>query len=281
MKRKTFGWACGFVFLMAALVLLPGTAPAEMYVEGYIGGVQGANAPMNRHIGDSVSIDIGQTTLSAAFGTGRIPGRLDPAVIGGLKIGTWFVKEGFLGANYPDWMKYFGFYLDFMVHRLDFKRQNIPALAAASITGEVTVTAFSNSPATFWSEGFAPTLAFMFAGRYGFLPDSEVPFGRLQPYLAVGPGILFASQQPSFSIQSLGVNSKLESNSTVAVCLAAEAGVRWMCLKNVSLDLSFKYRYAQPYFHYNFVSAFGHNASLSLDPTLHLFSGQLGVAYHF
>ena len=290
MKRKNFGKVSGLLLLAAALLLWPGPAPAEMYLEAYLGGVQGANAPMRSGVSDASSFSIGPISFSETFTAGGIPGRLDPAVMGGLKLGTWFVKEGFLGYNYPEWMKYFGFYLDFMVHRLDFRRQAVNSLYTATTTytpapggPSISATTATAGAATFWSEGFAPTLAFMFAGRYGFLPDSEVPFGRLQPYVAVGPGILFFSQQPSLRFDTLGgIGAKMDSKSEAVICLAAEAGVRWMCLKNVSIDLSFKYRYAQPSLQYNYSNPLsGTPASLTLDPTLHLFSGQLGAAYHF
>jgi hypothetical protein len=106
-----------------------------------------------------------------------------------VKIGTWFVKEGFLGYDYPAWAKYFGFYTDFSYHRLDFRRQTIstpPTGVGAN---------------TFFSEGHAATWAFMFACRCGLLPDAEVPFGRLQPYVAVGPALLFSSQTPKIRVK--------------------------------------------------------------------------------
>jgi hypothetical protein len=58
-----------------------------------------------------------------------------------------------------------------------------------------------------------------------------------------------------------------------------------MALKNVSLDLSFKYRYAEPSYTYN-LSAGANNFfiaphSVTMNQTLHLFSVQLGAAYHF
>ena len=46
--------------------------------------------------------------------------------MGGVKVGTWFVKEGFLGwSGYPDWMKYFGFYTDFSYQRLYMRKQGL------------------------------------------------------------------------------------------------------------------------------------------------------------
>jgi len=104
--------------LLAALVVLPGPAKSEMYVEGYLGGNFAANAGMSPTF--STPATLGTTTFS---GKDNIPGRIDPAFMGGLKFGYWFVKEGFLGYNYPEWAKYFGVYLDFSAHRLNFKRQ--------------------------------------------------------------------------------------------------------------------------------------------------------------
>ena len=282
------------LMLLAGLVCSATPSRAEMYVEGYLGGVQAANAPVS--FSNTNNPYILGTLTHGAF-SNSYPGRLDPAFLGGLKIGTWFVKEGFLGFNYPTWMKYFGFYLDFMMHRLNFRRQigSEHASFTPAVGGDSTVDLQS----TFWSEGVAPTLAFMFAARYGFLPDSEVPFGRLQPYVAVGPAIMFASQTPNIRLNRvtarngvpvnegpLNATFNLPSQSAATICLAVETGLRWMALRNVSIDASFKYRYAQPSFSYSFIE----NATFStiplvhninLDPTYHLLSGQVGAAYHF
>ena len=55
---------------------------------------------------------------------------------GGVKLGTWFVREGTLGFDYPDWMKYLGFYLDFKVHRLVYER----ALGSGAVAGSGAVS---------------------------------------------------------------------------------------------------------------------------------------------
>jgi len=268
-------------------MVAPGTTRAEMYVEAYLGGVQGASTSMDvtsRHFG-TFPFDFTERH--------NIPGRLSPSVLGGVKVGTWFVKEGFLGFDYPDWMKYLGFYLDFNYHRLNFKNQTGSTSAEDNVaTINTGATQGVNNFNNFKSEGSAATLAFMFAARYGFLPDAEAPFGRLQPYIAVGPAILFASQTPQLFSESydfftpamLPYGVKPGSASSTVIALALEAGVRFMCLKNVSLDVSFKYRYAQPSFDYNYFDNLGvtpGTRSLSLNPTYNLFSGQVGVAYHF
>ena len=92
--------------LLAALVVIPGPAKGEMYVEGYIGGSFPPNAGSD--FSTSHNGAVGRPGFRSE--THSPKGILDPAVIGGLKVGTWFVKEGFLGYNYPDWAKYLGFY---------------------------------------------------------------------------------------------------------------------------------------------------------------------------
>lgn len=258
----------GAMILAAVLLVMPVAAKAEMYVEAYLGGVFAGD------LGDTLGVRIDNGNRV----TGNQPGVAQPAVIGGLKVGTWFVKEGFLGYNYPDWMKYLGFYVDFSFHRLDLKNQSF---GAVNRNGAGAIIGFDN--ADFKSEGTVATLAFMFAARYGFFPDSEVPFGRLQPYVAVGPAVMFSSQQPTFHIfDGVGTNIDPGSRNSTDIALAVDAGLRYMALKNVSIDASFKYRWANPTFDY---SGFAHpslNAvTFKYEPTYNLFSFQLGAAYHF
>jgi opacity protein-like surface antigen len=231
MHGKKFLAVFGVVLLTVTLLALPGPAKAEIYMEAYLGGAGASNF----HSSES------NLSVSAS-----------PAVIAGLKLGTWFVPTGFLGYQYPDWMKYFGFYTDFSFQRLNVAQQRF---------GPVDIS----------SEGTVATWAFMFAARYGFLPDSEVPFGRLQPYVAVGPAVMFSTRDATESTPG-GPGLGQGSASSVDVAPAVEAGLRYMCLKNVSLDATFKYRFASPRFLYT---------NFDWRPDYNLFSGQLGVAYHF
>jgi opacity protein-like surface antigen len=256
--KKSYALA-GIMILAAVLLVMPVGAKAEMYIEAYLGGAFAGD------LGDSLTVN----QINGNVLTGNLPGHAQPAVIGGLKLGTWFVKEGFLGANYPDWMKYLGFYIDFSYHRLDVKKNNFDSY----------VNGVWTAPTDFSSEGTAATLAFMFAARYGFFPDSDVPFGRLQPYVAVGPAILFSTQQPTISIGP-GFDIDNGSKSSADICLAVDAGIRYMALKNVSIDASFKYRWANP--SYSYSGQFqGVPLSYKYEPTYNLFSFQLGAAYHF
>jgi opacity protein-like surface antigen len=330
-----------WVLILAALLVWPTAVQAEMFVEGYLGGVGAAGA------GTSTSRSFSSPGPNVSTPAGFLPRRLDlslpqfsypttitgstsaafdsisPAFVGGVKLGAWFDRSGVLsGVDFPGWMKYFGFYLDFKFHHLDFDHQTVPA--ALNITGasggqypglvEVPTQVDWNSSvsgqngfATCWSEGNAATLAFMFGARYGLYPDSEVPFGRFQPYVAVGPALMFVSQAPSIVVGPANINaiqttsytagahsgtttqnfavpgpsqsSKFDSQSTVAVALAVDAGFRYMLRKDVSLDVFFNYRHAQPSFHYSAVNPlFG---SFNFSPTLNLFMAGIGVAYHF
>ena len=269
MKRKVFG-TLGVLLLTAALLSLSGSAKAEMYVEGYLGGVGASN------LSDSTTWNY--PTIPGFKGTYGVPGNPTAAVIGGIKLGTWFVPTGFLGYNYPGWMKYFGFYTDFSFHRLVVR--NAQGHETDYLNGNFNAT----YPVDFKSEGTVATWAFMFAARYGFLSDREVPFGRLQPYVAVGPAIMFSSQQPTINFTTIGGGGpRTSGQSSTDIALAVDAGLRYMCLKNVSIDLSFKYRYANPSYSFSGVDNTLGNAPVTYkyEPAYNLFSGQLGVAYHF
>jgi opacity protein-like surface antigen len=196
---KKWGKIC-CIAALALLLALSTVAQAAMYVEALLGG----------------------STVSS-------PGAKAPAVIGGGRVGMWFVPEGALGLNYPKWMKYFWFYTDITINGL-----------------RVDQAPFQGA------KGYVATWAFMVAGRCGFIKDDEVPFGRLQPYVGIGPAVV-----------NVAFSESGNENSVFTPGLVMDAGVRYMFNRKFSVDLFFRYRYAQPNITYNF------------------FSGMAGIAYHF
>jgi hypothetical protein len=173
---------------LALLLTLSTAAQAALYVEGFLGG----NAASN-------------------LGSGT------PTFIGGWRLGYWFVPEGVLGINYPDWMKYFGFYTDISLNQVKVNLDSIQGT------------------------GYMATWAFVAAARYGFFPDKKVPFGRLQPWVGVG-------------LADLVVRYPGESSSTATPALVVDAGVRYMLAPRFSISLGFRYRHAQPNITYNLFS---------------------------
>lgn len=186
---------------------------------------------------------------------------VNTSVVGGLTIGYHFVPEGFLGYSWPKWMKYFQVALDVSFHRLVWGKQTRPATINDNGTTIKTDATLDNI------NGQMLTVAIPIMACYGFFPDSVAPFGRLIPYVGVGPAF-FATWA---STSSLGSFLAYDWG------LLAEAGVRYMALKNVSLDLSFRYR--------NPMSAFGFergNQKIDFDRgSSHLFNALVRASYHF
>jgi opacity protein-like surface antigen len=203
--------------VMVAALALPGAGMAAMWAGGQVGANFMANADQ------TWTIDSFSETLKNA--------KYDPAVLGGITLGYDFVKTGFLGYNWPDWMRYFSFAVDFTYNGAQARQQNVDLVADGVVIPKQFITMFRQ-------EFRFATLSFLFMAKYGFLCDSEVPFGRIIPYVAVGPGVLFSSIQTNIQTDN--------SASSTDIALVAEAGVRFMCLKNVSLDTAFRYRMAQP-----------------------------------
>lgn len=106
-------------------------------------------------------------------------------------------------------------------------------------------------------------------GRYGFLPDSEVPFGRLQPYVGIGPGLEL-------------VMAKNDTAKNIA--LEVSSGLRYMFFKNFSTFAEYRFSYQvaveiNPRY-FNISDANGKvKGQYTFDYTRHMVV--VGLAYHF
>ncbi len=99
--------------------------------------------------------------------------------------------------------------------------------------------------------------------RYGFLPDKEVPFGRLQPYVGVGPG---------FEV----IYGKTDAAKNFAP--EALAGIRYMCTQNIAVFFEYKFSY-QFKIEYEKVSVANQKGTMTFDVPHHRIV--FGVSYHF
>ena len=207
--KKTYRFL-GLMILALTLVLMPGVSRAAMWVGGEIGGNFMANA----------NIKVGNATIHNI--------KFDPQVIGGITMGYDFVNAGFLGYAWPDWMKYFSVAADFTYNQL-----NLTSLGNIATNSNVS--------------GHAAVLTFLFMAHYGFMPDSEVPSGRINPYIGVGPAIVFSEIDFTLPVAraTLNTNSRFGASAT-NVALVVEPGIRWVALKNVSIDTAFRWRYMVP-----------------------------------
>jgi opacity protein-like surface antigen len=234
--------------LVAVLTMLAGGAHAALWVGAEIGPNFIANTDVTVTTGPAFASN---TTLKNA--------RVGPAVLGGLTVGYDFVNAGCLCYEYPSWMSYFGFLVDFSYNRYPVVSQNLTAVN--NINGASQTVNFRSA------DGKIYPLAFVFYAHYGLFPDADVPVGRVHPYIGVGPAIAFSSLE----IKGLG------SQSAANIALAVEGGLRFILLSNVTLDVSLRYRRVSP--EYGFTTANGQKVDVNF--TANSFTPLARVAYHF
>jgi len=101
--------------------------------------------------------------------------------------------------------------------------------------------------------------------RYGLLKDKEVPAGRLQPYIGLGPG---------FEV----VYGKTDSFKNFAI--ETQAGIRYMCTKNIGIFCEYKFSYQfKVEYEQVLIDKQRPNGTMTFDFPHHRFV--VGVTYHF
>ncbi|MGA9755714.1 MAG: hypothetical protein WBV23_11290 [Desulfobaccales bacterium] len=213
MKKKTC--LLGMAVLLAALLALPGVGQSAMWVGAELGGTFQPN------------------TNFTVNGVNSGAGQVMPSVIGGMTLGYDFVNAGFGAYAWPDWMKYFSVATDVTYNRL-MVQDGGPGIGAIL-------------PPNARMNGYEVAWTFLFMAHYGFLPDNEVPSGRINPYIGVGPAIVWSGADFALPVNSVTKNTNSRFNgSSTNVALVVEPGIRWVALKNVSIDTALRWRYSEP-----------------------------------
>jgi opacity protein-like surface antigen len=170
--------------------------PGEFYYGGFMGVslLNSANWSFKSIIGDGINEHVTAKNVET-----------DPSLVGGVKAGYFL-----------DSIPYLGFEGAGSVSNNYRPRQQVTVKPALS--GFPTFTEEQSN--LIW------IMAFHIVGRYGFLPDKDVPFGRLQPYIGIGPavGVLYFHND---SAKNLGMDGL--------------AGVRYMVTKNIGAFVEFDY----------------------------------------
>ncbi len=228
MKKQKY--VIGVAVLLAALLAFAGVAQSAMWVGAELGG----NFPTS----PASSVDVNGVNRGGAGFAG--------SVIGGATLGYDFVNSGFGAYAWPDWMKYFSIATDITYNKLQ-----LTSLGGNDVPAGV--------------DGYCVAWTFLFMGHYGLFPDSIVPSGRVNPYVGVGPAIIWSG----VDFTNMGLSMGRSTN----VALVVEPGIRWMALPNVSIDTSFRFRTAVPSYDTS-------GGTFKINP-LHQFTALVRANYHF
>jgi hypothetical protein len=240
-------YVLGVAALVVALLALAGVAQSAMWVGAEFGGNFQPYPEMS---------------VSGPGGSGSFRTEIRPSAMGGATIGYDFVNAGFGAYAWPGWMQYFSFAMDITYNRLVIQDGGPGIGKFFSPTSRLN--------------GYEVAWTFLFMAHYGFLKDSEVPSGRINPYIGVGPAIVWTGIEGTFPYR-FSVGEKVKSSnfgdSAMNVGLVVEPGIRWVCFKNISFDTAMRYRYSVPSWQAN-------NVTIKANP-LNQFAVLLRANCHF
>ncbi len=191
---------------------LPQNRDHEGYFNGdwYAGGFLGAafTPSQNLKYPDGFSLNNGVTRPTSQGPATLFGNKFDTSLVGGLKLGYFFHTIPYLGLE-----------VESMVNNSAVGRQHLSTNRPINGATQVTV------PNDMWVNW---TTALHIVGRYGFLPDEAVPFGRLQPYVGLGPAFIVLYDDLD-SAKNFGIDTM--------------AGVRYMITRHIATFMEYKFNY--------------------------------------
>ncbi len=182
--------------------------PRLMNGEFYAGGFLGAAFTPSQNLQYLNGITLNQGVNGNAGKVTLFNNQFANSLTGGVKFGYFTHTVPYLGLE-----------VESCVNNSYVYRRNLSLSPAVLGFNRAAV------PNDFWIDW---TTALHIVGRYGFLPDEEVPFGRLQPYVGIGPAFIVLYEEVD-SAKNFGVD--------------VMAGVRYMIFQHVSAFVEYKFNY--------------------------------------
>jgi opacity protein-like surface antigen len=181
--------------------------PRVLNGEFYAGGFLGAafTPSQNLRYSDGFILNNGLPRTSQGSAT-LFSNKFDTSLTGGVKLGYFTHTIPYLGLE-----------VESSVNNSYVNRRSLSV--SRPIQGSTVATVPNDS----WINW---TTALHIVGRYGFLPDQEVPFGRLQPYVGIGPAVVVLYDEVD-SAKNFGLD--------------VMAGVRYMFTKHIGAFVEYKY----------------------------------------
>jgi opacity protein-like surface antigen len=183
--------------------------PRLLNGEFYAGGFLGAAFTPNQNLRypDGFILNNGLTRTSQGSAT-LFGNQFNTSLTGGVKLGYFTHTIPYLGLE-----------VESSVNNSYVNRRTLSVNRPIQGASQVAV------PNDTWINW---TTALHIVGRYGFLPDKEVPFGRLQPYVGIGPAVIVLYEDID-SAKNFGID--------------VMAGVRYMFTKNIGAFVEYKYNH--------------------------------------
>jgi opacity protein-like surface antigen len=178
---------------------------SEFYAGGYLGAA--FTPSQDLRYSDGFSLNNGLTRTPQGSAT-LFSNKFNNSLTGGVKFGYFTHRIPYLGLE-----------VESGVNNSYVNRRSLSTSRPIQGASQVAV------PNDFWINW---TTALHIVGRYGFLPDKEVPFGRLQPYVGIGPAFIVLYEEVD-SAKNFGID--------------VMAGVRYMFTKHISAFVEYKYNH--------------------------------------